>query len=259
MRSLTIRVLIALITFTIGIISASVWLLAPPRTSENGATQNLQSQSQKRSEEVMRVLMPDDVWGDVAQLGHFDSAEEIRVLKEAEVEAKNERAVSIAFLLAALGNDYETNRKKVLDALKGCANKPYPEEGECTFFVADYLMELCRRGDFSLFRPVFDVSNKADGAFAESLGGFYSAMLYEHPEQFLSSLSPYPENKQRDLCSSAGVEDGGGMAEQRFLDIRESLNDIPDTSLRRVARNCLLGLETGYRQAMENIKSINAN
>jgi len=257
MRSISIRFLVALITFTIGIIAASVWVFYPPRKSESRATQNLQPQSQSRSEEILRVLIPNGTWGDVTQVDRFDRAEEIRVLKEAQVEAKNERAISIAFLLAALGNDYEANRKKLLDALKECANKP--EEGECTYFVADYLMELCRKGDFSLFRPLFDVSKKADGAFAESLSSFYSDMLYEQPEQFLRALSPYPKNKQRDLCSSAGVEDGSGMAKERFRNIRESLNDISDISLRPVARTCLLGLETGYRQAMENNKSVNVN
>ena len=255
MRSLSIRVLIALITFTIGIIAASVWLSQPPPKPESRATQNLPPEPQNRSEEIMRVLMPNDVWADVTHLDRFDHAEEIRVLNQAQVEAKNERAISIAFLLAALGNDYEANRTKLLDALKGCANKPYPEQAECSSFVADYLMELCRRGDFSSFRPLFDVTTKADGAFAESLGDFYSDMLYEQPEQFLKSLSSYPKNEQRDLCSLAGVEDGGGMAEDRFLHIRKSLNDISDIPLRRVARTCLLGLETGYRHAMENNKS----
>jgi hypothetical protein len=259
MRSITTRFLVALITFTIGILAASVWLFHPPRKSESRATQNLQPQSQNRSEEILRVLMPNDVWGDVTQLDRFDHTEEIRVLKEAQVEAKNERSVSIAFLLAALGNDYEANRKKLLDALKECSDRPYPKDGECTYFVADYLMELCQRGDFSLFKPLFNSSRKADGAFAESLGAFYSAMLYEHPKQFLEFLSPYPKNKQRALCSSAGVEDGGGMAEERFQNIRKSLNDVSDNSFRRVARTCLLGLERGYKQAMENNKSVKAN
>jgi hypothetical protein len=255
MRNLTIRFFIALITFTVGIIVASVWLFYPARKFDVRITQNLQPQSQNRSEEILRILMPNGVWADVAQLDRFDRSEEIRVLRESQVDAKNERAISIAFLLAALGNDYGVNREKLLDALKECANKPYPEEGECTYFVADYLMELCRRGDFSLFRPVFDVSKKADGAFAQSLGGFYSDMLYEQPEQFLKALSPYPQKKQRDLCSSAGVEDGGGMNEERFRNIRQSLNNISDISLRPVARTCLQGVGAGYRRAMENNKS----
>jgi len=254
MRSLTIRFLVALITFIIGIIATSVWLFHPSRKSESPATQNLQSQN--RSEEILHVLIPNDVWADVTQLDRFDHAEEIRVLKEAQVEAKNERAVSIAFLLAALGDDYEANRKKLLDELQECA-EPHPEE--CTSFVADYLMELCRRGDFSLFRLLFDMSRKADGAFSESLGSFYSDMLYEQPEQFLRALSPYPKNKQRALCSAAGFEDGGGMAEERFLNIHKSLSDISDVFLRPVARTCLLGLETSHRQSTENYKSVIAN
>lgn len=256
MRTLTIRVLIALITFTIGIIAASVWLFYPSHKSESQTTQNLQPQSQNRSEEILRVLMPNGIWGDVSQLDRFDRSEEIRVLREAQVDAKNERAIGIAFLLAALSDDYEANRGKLLDALEECANKPYPEEGECTYFVADYLMELCRRGDFSLFKPLFDVSKKADGAFAQSLGGFYSDMLYEQPEQFLKALAPYPKKKQRDFCSSAGAEDGGGMSEDRFQKISQALNNISDSSLRPVARTCLLGVKAGYRQAMENNKSI---
>jgi hypothetical protein len=250
MRRLITRFLIALITLAIGIIAVSVWRFDPPRKSESRPTQNLQPQSHKLAGEILRVLMPNDAWGDVTQLDRFDRAEEIRVLKEAQVEAKNERALSIAFLLAALGNDYEANRKKLLDALQECANKPYPEEAECTYFVADYLMELCRRGDFSLFRPLFDVSEKADGAFAESLGGFYSDMLYKQRDQFLRTLSSYTKNQQRHLCSAAGVEDGSGMAEERFRNVRESLHDVSDISLRPVARTCSLGLEIGYRRAM---------
>ena len=248
MSSLTTRFLVAVITFTIGIIVASIWLFYAPRKSESRVTQNLQPQSQNRSEEILRVLLgPNCDWGDVTKLDRFDRTEEIRVLKEAQPEAKNQCALGIAFLLAALGDDYEANRGKLLDALKECANKPYPEQ--CTDFIADYLMELCRKGDFSLLRPIFDVSKNADGAFAESLGDFYSDMLYEQPEQFLRALSPYPKNKQRDLCASAGAGDGSGMPEEEFRNIRESLNHGSDISLRRVARTCLLGFETGYRQA----------
>jgi hypothetical protein len=103
-----------------------------------------------------------------------------------------------------------------------------------------------------------DVSKKADGAFAQSLGAFYSAMLYEQPKQFLKSLSSFPKNKQRALCSSTGHEDGGGMAEERFQNIRKSLIDISDISLRPVARTCLLGLERSYTEALENNKSVKA-
>lgn len=251
MRSLIIRVFVALFTFNIGIVAAAVWPFDLPRKSESTATQNLQSESQKRSAEILRVLLPNDTWADVNQLDRFDRAEEIVVLKEAQVEAKGERAISIAFLLAVLDSDYVANRKKLFDALQECGNKPYPQEAECTYFVADYLMELCRRGDYFLLGVLFDMSTKADGAFSESLGGFYSDMLYVHPDRFLRTLSTYTKDKQRDLCAAAAIEDGGGMAEDRFQTIHRSLNDILDTSLHGVARNCAQGLEIGYRQAHE--------
>ncbi len=231
MSNLTIRVLIALITFTIGIIAASVWLFYPSRKSELPAAQNSQLQSRNKSKEM-------------------------QALREAQAEAKGERATSIAFLLAASGDDYEANRGKLLDALKECARKPYPEEEQCADFVADYLMKLSRRGDFALFKPLFDISEKADGALAQSLGVFYSDMLQEQPEQFLNALSPYPKKKQRDLCSSAGVEDGGGISKERFRKISQSLNNISDSPLQPIARTCVLGVEIGYVQAMDNHKSI---
>ena len=248
MRSLTARVLIALLAFTIGITAASVWSF-DRRKTESRPTQKLQPQALNPSEEILSVLMPNHVWADVTQVNRFDRAEEIRVLKEAQVEARDERAISIAFLLAVLGDDYEPNRKQLLDALKQCAGKPYPEAAECTYFVADYLMELCRRGDFFLLGPLFDMDGKADGAFAESLGSFYSDMLAEHPDKFLKTLSLYPKNQQRDLCAAAAVEDGGGMAEEKFRTVHESLLHIFDASLRTVGRTCSRGLELGYRRS----------
>lgn len=243
MRRFTIRFLVALIAFTIGINAAAIWPFDLSPKSESNPPQ----QRQYRSEEILHVLLPNDTWADVTQLDRFDHAEEIRVLKEAQVEAKNERAISIAFLLAVLNNDYGTNRQTLLDALHECTGNP--QEAECLYFIADYLMELCRRGDFSLLGPLFDMSKKSDGAFSESLDSFYSDMLFIHPDQFLKTLSLYPKNTQRDLCWAAAVEDGGGMADDRFRTIRRSLPYVFDTSLRPVARTCLVGLESGHRQA----------
>lgn len=247
MRSLTIRVSVALFTFTIGIIAAAVWPFDPPRKTESSSAH---SQPQRRSEEILRVLLPTDTWADVTQLDRFDHAEEIRVLRDAQVEAKGERAVSIAFLLAVLGDDYMANQKRLSNALQECADKPYPEEAECTAFVADYLMELCRRGDFFLLGPLFDMWKKADGELAESLGGFYSEMLYVHPDRFLKTLSIYTKDKQRNLCAAAAMEDGSGMRRETFLTIHASLNDMFDVSLRPVARTCAQGLEFGYNKAV---------
>jgi hypothetical protein len=57
-------------------------------------------------DEVVRALLPNGNWADTKQLRRFERADEIRALKEAQVGAKDWRAVSIAYLLATLKYDY---------------------------------------------------------------------------------------------------------------------------------------------------------
>jgi hypothetical protein len=78
------------------------------------------------------------------------------------------RALGIAFLLAALKEDYFSNKSKLLDALKKCRSLPYPDKGRCADVRSSYLIELAHRGDISLLKPSFDISDLADGAFSES-------------------------------------------------------------------------------------------
>jgi hypothetical protein len=259
MKSHTIRFIVALITFIVGVAAASLWFFYPSYKSENPAAQIAQPRTQTRSEEILRVLMPNGIWGDASQLDKFDRSEEIQVLKDAQVKAKDERAIGIAFLLAALGHDYEVNRDVLLKAMSECAQKSYPEEAQCNFFVADYLMELCRRGDASLYQPIFNVSDEADGAFSQSLGNFYSDMLREQPEQFLKALASRPRKEQRDYCQHASSEDGSGMGEERLRDVRQVLSRIsalPDRQLAPVARTCLLAVEAGNESSMEAAKKL---
>jgi hypothetical protein len=201
------------------------------------------------------VLLPNGIWGDANQLNRFSRSEEVRVLREAQVGAKSERALGIAFLLAALGEDYRANRIKLLEALKGCGHKPDFVDADCVDFVVGYLMELCRRGDNSLFHPIFNASANSDGAFSQALGSFYSDMLQKKPNHFLAAISRYPKTKQDSFCWNAGVEDGGGMNEETFRQVRLLLKGIaarPGSPLSPIARNCLLQLQAGYDQAIKN-------
>jgi hypothetical protein len=257
MKHLTIRFVVALVTFILGITMASVWLIYPSKKAENAPSSNMPSSSQDntRSEEILRVLLPNGTWGDARQLDRFDHSETIKALSEAQVEAKGARAISIAYLLAVLGHGYEANRKRLLDAMNECAHKPYPEDSACDFFIADYMMELGRRGDITLFQPLFDVTHNADGAFAQALGGFYSDMLREKPELFIKALASRSKKEQRDFCWAAGMEDGSGMSEERARDVREILKRISANSsapYSPVAKNCLLGVEAAYKSAKEN-------
>ena len=216
-----------------------------------------QLHSQSRSEEILKVLMPNGVWGDVSQLDRFDRSEEIRALSEAQVSAKDERALGIAFLLAALGDDYELNKGKLLDALNQCSCRSYPKDAQCLDFISGYVMSLGRRGDDSLFEPLFNVSDKADGCFAESLGCFYSDMLWERPEQFMKALESRNKEDQSRFCNWAESADGSGTDEGMLRDMRHSLRRISaqsNSALAPVARRCLAGLEAGYKQTVANNK-----
>jgi hypothetical protein len=157
--------------------------------------------------------------------------------------------------MAALGEDYEANRGKLLDALQACSKESYPQG--CTYYIVDYLMELTRRGDNSLFHPIFESSKNSDGAFSQSLGGSYSDMLQEKSNQFLAALASYSKERQRDFCRNAGIEDGGGMDEERFRSVSRLLNQISAKSpslLSNNARNCLSGVEAGYDSAAQQAK-----
>jgi hypothetical protein len=209
--------------------------------------------AQDKSGEILLALFPHGDWADVEALDSFDRSEIIRVISEAKPKANKERATGMSFLLAALGHEYNLNRDVLYSELIRCGDKEYPDDSQCRYLMAGYLMELGRRGDASVFPALFDVADKADGAFAQSLGGFYSDMLAEKTEDFLMSLSPRPKKEQWEVCHNAGLEDGSGMGAERLNVVRRSLNElIRHQSLSFVVRRCLSGVETANKTAAKN-------
>jgi hypothetical protein len=249
------RIIVALVTFMSGIAITTLWHYYESPKFEINPALVAEPLTQSRSEVIMRVLMPNGVWGDPSQLDRFDRVEAVNTLIDAQSDAHEARALGIVFLLAALGYDYESNKEKLLRALDQCGRKMYPEDRQCYNLVADYLMVLGRRGDASLLGPLFNVSEKADGAFAQSLGGFYSDMLFERPQQFIEALEIRVKDEQRDLCFHAG----GYMDRGQLRDVRQSLKRKAarsDVSRATVARICLSAAEAGHKQYIENNKSI---
>lgn len=198
-----------------------------------------------RSEEILAVLFPNGTWADETHLTEYERDEVIRALKAAEREGPHDRALGIAFLLAVVGDDYQINKSKLVHELSECASKPYPKDGNCAELVSEYLIKLGRLGDRSVLGPLFDVSDKADGALAESLGDFYSEALTNYPTKFLLALKTYSYSEQRNVCYLAGIVDGGGMSDETIAELKRTLNRIPATkgSLAHETRRCLAAVE----------------
>lgn len=244
---------IAAVIALIAMIAVLFWLFYPSLSAKKSIAPATQNTAQNKSGEILGALFPHGDWADVEELDRFDRSEVIRVISEAKPKANKERATGMAFLLAALGHEYDSNRDVLYSELIKCGDKSYPNDSQCRYLIADYLMELGRRGDASVFAALLDVADKADGAFAQSLGGFYSDMLAEKTEDFLKALSPRPMKEQWELCHNAGLEDGGGMNEERLREVRRSLNAlIRHQSLSSVARRCLSGVETANKAAVKN-------
>jgi hypothetical protein len=203
-------------------------------------------------------LPNDGTWADVSQLEKFERSEVIKTLQDAELNASSDRALSIAFLLAVLKEDYEVNRSKLLTALSEYRCREYPQKLNCAECLSGYLIELAQRGDTSLYTPLFEVSDLADGALAESLGAFYSDALNQHTTEFVAALTRIPEQSQDLICDFASREDGGGMSDETFRAVKRSLNSLgrQDNPLAVVARRCGVTLQGGKRQADANRKAL---
>jgi hypothetical protein len=210
---------------------------------------------QDRSNEILSLLLPNDgAWADVSQLEQFPRSEVIDALKAAPPSASYDRALGIAFLLAALGDDYQSNRTMLLKALDSCRPRGYPHASRCADIISGYLIDLAQRGDTSLFTPLFGVADQSDGDFAESLGVFYSDALSKHPGEFVAALIPLSTKSQDLVCTFASHEDGSGMPDETFREAKQSLNAIgrQNSQLGPVARRCAASLQRGKQQADAN-------
>jgi hypothetical protein len=264
MKTYSLRFLALLIALTVGLLIHRG--TAVPNTSQpvvpSGAHEPDTIPStiqQSRSNEILSLLLPNDgSWADVSQLEKFERSEAIKTLKAAELNASGDRALSIAFLLAVLKQDYEVNRSKLLTALSEYRRREYPQKLNCAECISGYLVELAQRGDTSLYTPLVEVSDLADGALAESLGVFYSDALSRHTKEFVGALTPLSEHSQDLVCDLASREDGGGMADETFKTVKRSLNALgrQNGRLAVVAKRCVITLQRGKRQADANRKAL---
>src|SRR6476619_6486572 len=103
------------LTFVVGIILSLLFKVETPQPA--APSQPDSRTTSVTSDEIMRVLMPNGVTGDDTQLSKFNRDEAIKALKDAKRNSVGPRAVGIVFLLAALNEDYLTNRTRLVNEL----------------------------------------------------------------------------------------------------------------------------------------------
>jgi hypothetical protein len=203
-------------------------------------------------DEIIRALLPNGNWAEERNLKQFKRVDEIHALRKAQLEAKDWRAVSIAYLLAVLNYKYSANRRVIVDKHNSCRQGPYPHTLDCWDQVSGFLMGLFRRGDHPLLRRLLAMGGlPTDGAFSESLGSFYADTLRAQPRLFVKTLMGFPLKIQRADAMLAGYVDGGGMEPKMFRDVRRSLRNIslnPRDPLAPVAQVCLIEINKAHSQ-----------
>src|SRR5258705_340561 len=95
------RFLALLIGFTIGTVASCLVSALGPRRSSSLVVQHVEKIRADRSKEILNVLMPNGVWADDGKLELFERDELVKALKNAQSDAHGDRALGIAFLLAA--------------------------------------------------------------------------------------------------------------------------------------------------------------
>jgi hypothetical protein len=216
------------------------------------STCNARALAQAVSEaEILQALLPNGIWAEERNLEKFNRSDEIRALTKAQVNAKEWRAVSIAYLLAILKHKYWANRQVVVNKHNSCRKKPYPGTYECWDLVSEPLMGLFRRGDHPLLLPLLAMGPYGDGAFSESMGSFYADTLRAQPRLFLKTLATFPWEIQHTDAMLAGYVDGSGMEAAMLSEVRGSLQRIsskPLDPLVRVARLVLTEVNKANRK-----------
>ncbi|HZS47308.1 MAG TPA: hypothetical protein VFC63_19720 [Blastocatellia bacterium] len=209
------------------------------------------SAASSKSKDILHKLIPDE-FAEVSKLNGIDHKEAVSALLDAQEAAIGMKKISIAYLLAVLGQDYEDNRNAVATAISGCGTESNSDNCEV---ITSYGTDLFNRGDKTLLKPLLEAGIGSDGTLAETLGDFYSNVLWKDPQTFLQSLSEFPKEQQAELSMLAGAADGSGMGDDMSRDVRQNLSQIAgqkNNDLALVAKTCLDGVNKGDKLAKSN-------
>ena len=195
-----------------------------------------------RGQDIVGTLLPDGAPGRLVLPKPTERPRVIRQLRALQAATPGDRPQQVAFLLAALGADYERNRDFLLWALKGCED-PKITHG-CDAFTGQYLSYLYEHGHHEILAPLLASGVKSNAAESkEYLGAFFSELVAKSPNEFLDAVRHFPVPTQKKMCSFAGYGDGSGMAEADLRKARKQLGAMND----EVARRCLRQIEAANK------------
>ncbi|OYT72501.1 MAG: hypothetical protein CFK52_04670 [Chloracidobacterium sp. CP2_5A] len=195
---------------------------APPRLATDTVAAKEAAENPLLSE-----LLADD-YADAEELEYYDRNAVRRALLDEQARATGRRAVAVAYLLAALDEDYARNRDVVLAALDARLADPTDDDD-----VIEYAITLCKRGDQTLRQPLFAAAGRCVGEAAELLGTFYAELIASDVDGFLEVLRRFPAGEQRriaDLMAQSLVV----TSEEQVSD--DQFDNLYDTLTRRVAQ-----------------------
>ena len=197
-----------------------------------------------QTEDVAKRMLPDGNLSKIVMPRASEKDSMIYQLKRARTASSGKDLQRIAFLLALLGADYESNRDFLLDVLRGC-DVPEIKHG-CDDMTAAYLIYLYRHGHSEILTPLFRSSLKnCNASGAELLGAFLSELIAKTPSVFLDAVSLFSIPKQEQICYTAGIADGGGMAPPDLKGARRKLSAINS----ELAKRCLRQIEKANEPA----------
>jgi len=153
----------------------------------------------------------------------------------------------------AQGAPRTKNKGRVISALRKCTHKT--PSSDCVD-VADEAIEMYRRGDKTLLKPLLDLGLRSDGFLSEILFSFFGEdVLQKSPRLFLNAIASRPKSQQRELAFLVGTMDGSGMPENVLKEVRAKLRHISrqrNDPLAQIAKLCLSRVEAANRASRLN-------
>jgi hypothetical protein len=187
---------------------------------------------------IVEQLLPDGGVPKDIQVKPEQRDQIIRRLKAEQGTHDARRAQQVAFLMAALNEDYDRNRDYLLHVLLGC---DYPEiRYGCDEMTGFYLIYLRDHGHEEILAPMLKASiGSNNAAGSEGLGAYFDELIRKSPEKFLEAVSTFQVPTQKRACYFAGLSDGGGMGAKGVAQVRLKLLGIGS----EVALRCLREIE----------------